>query len=228
MHQGSRAAPAPLVRGLLLALATVLLGGTLAGCIVVAGGAVLGGAIVATDRRSVGIQLEDAQIEHRINNALDARFSRESVRIDVTAYNQKVLLAGQVPTDKDRADAEALAVASPNVRLVTNELRLGSLAGLNHHFDDELLAGKVRAALLDVPGLATGVIKVSCTNGDIYLMGRVSSTEADLAKRASSHINDVKRVVALFDLLSDAEVQDLSRRDPPPGTNSTAPVPGGH
>ncbi len=172
------------------------------GCVVVAGGAALGGAILATDRRSVGIQLEDAQIEHRINTALDERFARESVRIDVTSFSQKVLLAGQVPHERDRADAERIASTSANVRQVVNELTIGALAGLSSTTDDSLLAGKVRAALLDVPGLSTGVVKVSCTDGVIYLFGLVSESEADLAKRASSHINGVKRVVALFDLLA--------------------------
>jgi len=187
-----------------LALAAVSC--ALGGCVVALGGAALGGAIIATDRRSTGMQLEDAQIEYRVNQALDGRFSRESVRIDVTSYNQKVLLAGQVPQDKDRADAEALATASQNVRQVINELTIGSLAGLSATTDDNLLAGKVRAALLDVPGLATGVVKVTCTNGVIYLFGRVSDAESDLAKRATSHVNGVKRVVALFDVRPAAEL----------------------
>ena len=183
---------------LVLAAAT----GALGGCVLLFGGAALGGAVVATDRRSVGMQLEDAQIEHRINSALDGRFTRESVRIDVSSYNQKVLLAGQVPRDKDRSDAEALATSSLNVRQVVNELTIGSLSGLASQADDNMLAAKVRAALLDVPGLGTGVVKVACTNSVIYLMGDVSSAEADVAKRATSHVNGVNRVVALFDVRS--------------------------
>jgi osmotically-inducible protein OsmY len=194
-------------RTLLLAAAAAALGG----CVVAAvgvGGA-LGGAIVATDRRSMGIQLEDAQIEHRVNSALADRFARESVRIDVTSYNQKVLLAGQVPSEKDRADAEALANASLNVHQIVNELTIGSLAGLGNQTDDFLLAGKVRSALLDVPGLGANVVKVTCTDGSIYLFGEVNPAEADLAKRATSHINGVKRVVALFDLQAAAAPQPV-------------------
>jgi len=208
---------------------------TVAGCFVAAagavGGAAVGGALVATDRRSMGMQLEDAQIEHRINNALDTHFARESVRIDVTSYNRKVLLAGQVPTEKDRSDAEAIAASSENVRQVVNELTLGSLAGLTSTTSDITLAGKVRGALLDAPGLPSGVIKVSCTDGSIYLFGRVSSAEAESAKRAASHVSGVKRVVALFDLLSDTEVAQLPQNSnanaqaqpAPPATGSSTP-----
>lgn len=195
------------------------LAGVLGGCVLAVGGAALGGAIVATDRRSVGIQIEDAEIEHRINKALDDRFARQSVRIDVSAYDQKVLLAGQVPGDKDRSDAEALATATLNVHQVVNELTIGSLSGLSSGTDDALLAGKVRSALLDVHGLVAGAVKVTCTDGSIFLLGRVDAGEAALAERAASHINGVKRVVALFEILTDAEMAQYRHSDgaaPPP------------
>ncbi|HYA76246.1 MAG TPA: BON domain-containing protein [Burkholderiaceae bacterium] len=183
----------------------------LCSCIVAFGGAALGTALVATDRRSMGIQLEDAQIEHRINTALDEHFTRESVYIDVTSYNQKVLLAGQVPQEKDRGDAEAIAASSEGVRQVVNELTIGSMSGLASRTEDTATAGKVRSALLQAPGLPNGAVKVTCTDGAIYLFGRVGSAEAEIAQRTASHVGGVKRVVALFDLLTDAELAQLQR-----------------
>jgi len=208
----------------LLALLGALAAAT-SGCVLLFGGAAVGTAIVGTDRRSMGIQVEDVEIEHRVNAALDEHFSRESVHIDVTSYNQKVLLAGQVPTEKDRDYAERLAAVQQNVQLVHNELAIGSLAGLSNGSDDALLAGKVRAALIDVPGLAKGVVKTTCTDGNIFLLGRVSAAEADLAKRAASHINGVKRVVAYFEILTDAEFAEFK---PKPADAPSAPAPGPH
>jgi osmotically-inducible protein OsmY len=190
-----------------LTMVVVLLATATNGCVLFLGGAALGGAIVATDRRSVGIQVEDTEIEHRVNKALDEHFARQSVHIDVTSYNQRVLLAGQVPTDQDRDYAERLTAVQQDVVQVHNELTIGSLAGLSSQTDDTVLAGKVRAALLDVPGLSTGVVKTTCTDGTIFLFGRVGNAEADLAKRATSHVNGVKRVVAFFDLLTEAELE---------------------
>jgi osmotically-inducible protein OsmY len=184
----------------LLALAGIL---ALSGCVVAAGGAVLGGAVVATDRRSVGMQIEDAQIEHRISSALDEHFSRESVRIDVTSFDQKVLLAGQVPHEPDRGTAEAIATGSQDVRQVINEITIGTMAGLASRTDDSALVGKVRAAMLAIQDLPAGAVKVSCTDGSIYLFGRVNVREADVSKRAASRVNGVKRVVALFDVSTD-------------------------
>jgi len=204
-----RGLPGRLPRHLaLLALLGALAAAT-GGCVLLLGGAAVGTAIVGTDRRSVGIQVEDVEIEHRVNSALEEHFARESVRIDVTSYNQRVLLSGQVPSEKDRDYAERLAAVQQNVQLVHNELAIGSLAGLNSASDDLLLAGKVRAALIDVPGLSKGVVKTVCSDSNIYLLGRVSAAEADLAKRAASHINGVKRVVAYFEILTDAEFEQF-------------------
>ena len=178
-------------------------------CVLALGGAALGGAVVATDRRSTGIQLEDTQIELRVNHALDGLFPRESVHIDVTSYDQQVLLAGEVPSEQARHDAEAAAARQTNVKHVTNELWIGSMSGLNDGNDDIVLAAKVKAALLDVKGLSAGVVKTRCTLGRVYLMGKVSREEAELAKDKAARVSGVKRVIALFEILSAEELKAL-------------------
>ena len=199
------------------ALLALGLAASLQGCILLAGGAALGTAVVATDRRSVGIQYEDAAIERRVNLALDSRFARESVRIDVNSFNQRVLLTGQVPSEGDRAAAESIARQTQGVHLVINELAIGSMAGLSNNTDDYVLAGKVRAELLGAKGIATNTVKVTVSQGVVYLMGRVGSAEAELAKRVASRVNGVRSVVALFELLTDAELQQLLHpQEPPP------------
>ncbi|HYB49871.1 MAG TPA: BON domain-containing protein [Burkholderiaceae bacterium] len=201
-------------------------GAALSGCVVAVGGAALGGAgaaVVATDRRSVGIQVEDTEIEHRINSALEKRFARQSVRIDVTSYNQKVLLAGQVPTEQDRSDAEAIAASSQNVRQVVNELTIGSLSGLSSHTADLALAGKVGGALLNASGLPAGSVKISCTDSAIYLFGRVSEKEADIASHAAARVSGVKKVVILFELLPSAEVAQMPH-DAQPSAPASPPA----
>ena len=208
-----------------VALIIVVSACAISACVLAAGGAALGGAIVVTDRRSVGMQVEDTQIEHRINDALNARFARVSVRIDVTSYDQKVLLAGKVPSEKDRSDAEAIANTSENVRQVIDELTIGSLAGLSSRTDDTIVAAKVRTALVDARGLDAGAVTIACTDGTIYLFGRVGTGEADIAKRTASRVDGVKRVVAMFELLTDAEVAQYkgeaqSKPTAPPQTSA--------
>src|SRR6266403_5515103 len=102
------------------------------------GAAAVGGTVVATDRRPVGIQVEDKAIESRVNAALIDKIPKTAMNINVTSYNRKVLLAGQVRTAEMRALAEQAAAKVENVRQVVNELTVGQTASLGDRTDDTL------------------------------------------------------------------------------------------
>ena len=175
------------------------------------GAAAVGGTVVATDRRSVGIQLEDQKIESRVNAALVDNIPETAMNINVTSYNRKVLLAGQVKTAEQRALAESLARKVENAREVVNELTVGGNATLGDRTDDTLLAGKVKTALLSADGVPAGVVETTVEQGVVYLLGKVSPSEGDAAARAASRVSGVRRVVKLFDLITDQEVAAIKK-----------------
>jgi len=189
------------------------------GCVVplVAGGAAVGGAVVATDRRDVGIQLEDGRIESRVNRALLDNIPEGQMNIDVTCYDGKVLLAGQVKTAEQRALAEAVASKVEHVREVANEVTVGPIATVGDRTDDTLLAGKVKAALVGAEGVPTGIVLTTVDQSVVYLMGKVTPAEGDAAARAASRVSGVRRVVKLFELVSDRDVAAIkkSQEQPP-------------
>jgi osmotically-inducible protein OsmY len=181
------------------------------GCVLLVGTAAVGGAVVATDRRSVGIQLEDTRIESRVNSALIDNIPKGAMNINVTSYNRKVLLAGQVKTAEQRALAEAVASKVENVREVVNELTVGELATLGDRTDDTLLAGKVKTALLGAEGVPTQVVKTTVEQGVVYLLGKVTPSEAEAAAKAASRVSGVRRVVKLFELITDQDVAAIKK-----------------
>jgi osmotically-inducible protein OsmY len=181
------------------------------GCVLLVGGAAVGGGFVAADRRSVGIQLEDEKIESRVNSALIDNIPKRAMNINVTSYNRKVLLAGQVKTAEQRATAEAVAGKVENVHEVVDELTVGELATLGDRTDDTLLAGKVKTALLGAEGVPTEVVKTTVEQGVVYLLGKVSPSEAEAAATAASRVSGVRRVVKLFDLITDQEVAAIKK-----------------
>jgi osmotically-inducible protein OsmY len=181
------------------------------GCVLLVGGAAVGGGFVAADRRSVGIQLEDEKIESRVNSALIDNIPKGAMNINVTSYNRKVLLAGQVKTAEQRATAEAVAGKVENVHEVVDELTVGELATLGDRTDDTLLAGKVKTALLGAEGVPTEVVKTTVEQGVVYLLGKVSPSEAEAAATAASRVSGVRRVVKLFDLITDQEVATIKK-----------------
>jgi osmotically-inducible protein OsmY len=186
-----------------LAAAAVVLA---TGCApLVIGGAAAGTAMVASDRRSTGIQVEDQAIELRVANTLSEKFPGDTANISATSYNRRVLLTGEVPTEQARAEAQALVEKSPNVAAVVNELYVGKPSTLaNRNFDTSLTA-KVRAALAPAEGVPNGTIKVVTSRSVVYLMGLVTQAEGEATAKVASRVAGVQRVVKVFEYLPDRQ-----------------------
>lgn len=168
------------------------------------GGAIAGGAVVATDRRSVGMQLEDETIERRIRGALAQRYN-DRIHVTPTSYNGKVLLTGETASREVALDVEAIAARTQNVRSVVNAIYVGKLSTVGNRLNDTTLLAKVRAALIDERDVTAGAIKTTVDRGVAYLMGRVTETEGDAAARTVSRVSGLVRVVKVFDYISEDE-----------------------
>ena len=75
--------------------AALLTASVLSGCGVLAVGGVVAGASVMADRRTPAVQAIDKGIELEAGNALAKRYG-DNAHINVTSFNQKVLLTGEV------------------------------------------------------------------------------------------------------------------------------------
>lgn len=181
----------------------------LSGCIpLVLGTAAVGGALVATDRRTSGAQLEDEGIELRSANRLvDAL--RDRGHVNITSYNRQVLLTGEVPTEQDRTLVEQTVSRVDNVRSVVNELGVMGNSSLTQRSSDVLVTGQVKAALIDAKDLYPTAFKVVTERGVVYLMGRVTTQEASRATEVVRGVNGVQKVVRLFETISEEERQKL-------------------
>ncbi|XVJ68259.1 MAG: BON domain-containing protein [Rhizobacter sp.] len=196
-------------RLLRLAAALVAVSLTSACAPLLVGGAMLGGAMVATDRRTSGTQLEDQGIEFksgpRVREALADRG-----RVSVNSYNRMALLTGEVASDADKMAAEQAVARVENVRATVNELTvLGSNAfasSLANRSNDLILTGKVKATFVDAKDLHANAFKVVTDRGVVYLMGRVTDREADRASELTRSINGVQKVVRVFEIVSEAEL----------------------
>ena len=210
---------------LLPALAAAALAGALSGCapLIVGGAAV--GTIVTLDRRTSGAQLEDETIELRAASRLRDALG-ERAHINVTSYNRQVLLTGEVPNEQGKQTAEQVVSKVDNVKGIVNELAVMANTTLAQRSSDTLLTGKVKASLVDAKDLYVGAFKVVSERGSVYLMGRVTQREADRATQMTRTISGVQRVVRIFEIMSDQELQRLAPVAAPAGAPA-APSPGG-
>jgi osmotically-inducible protein OsmY len=187
--------------------AVVLLGGALSGCAPLLIGGAAGTALVASDRRSAGIQLEDESIELRAKSAIRDQMGTR-VRVDVTSYNRQVLITGDVANALDKQAVERLVAKGDNVKSVVNELAVQNTPSLWDRSNDLLTTGRVKAAFIDA-NVQVNAVKVTTERGVVYLLGRVTQPEADRATEAARSISGVRRVVRVLEVISDEELRRL-------------------
>lgn len=174
----------------------------------VIGGAAIG-TMVAVDRRTSGAQLEDEGIELRAAARLRDAMGERS-HINVTSYNRQVLLTGEVPSERDKQQAEQIVARVENVRSTVNELAVMGNSSMAQRSSDALVTGKVRASLLDDKQLFVGAFRVVTERGTTYLMGRVTQREADRATEVARSVAGVQRVVRIFEIISEDDLRLLA------------------
>lgn len=197
---------------LLSALVGALLTSACAPLIV--GGAMVGGALVATDRRTSGTQLEDETIEVKISQNVKAHLP-DRAHVNANSYNRMVLLTGEVANDEDKAKAERIAGQTENVRSVVNELEVTFTSSLTARSNDLLVAGKIKASLVDARDLISNAFYVVVERGNVYLMGRVTEREANRAAQIAAGVSGVKKVVKLFEIITEEELARVSPKPAP-------------
>ncbi len=194
-------------RRLLAALSMAMAALALPACAPLVVGAVAAGtAIVATDRRSTGAQLDDKTIQVRVANELKDALRGNDIHINVNSFEKRVLLTGEVNNEAIKAQASAVAARSKDVRMVNNELIIATPSTFGDRTEDNTLGARVRAAFVNTREIAFNSIDIVTERRTIYLMGAVTQKEADVAAHVASRVPGVKQVVKLFDVASADEI----------------------
>jgi osmotically-inducible protein OsmY len=182
------------------------------------GGAVVGGSMVAIDRRTSGAQVDDETIEFKgMKRVSDTIGDRGSVSL--TSYNRLVLITGAVPIEADKAAVGQAVERIESVRSVVNELGIGEPNSFGGRSNDSILTSKIKGSILDAKDLQSNAFKVVTERGIVYLMGRVTQREADRATEISRGVSGVRKVVRVFEIISEAELAGLQ----PPATAASGP-----
>lgn len=194
-----------------LALA-VLCGATvlsLQGCIEMAIGTAVVGTLAATDRRTLGAQTEDKEIVIKAETRIP-QLVGSSGHVNIASLNRKVLLTGEVRDDAMKASVEREVLAISGVATVVNELLVGGPSDYTSRSTDSLITGKVKASFVDEKNLYANSIKVVTERGIVYLLGRVTPREANLATEVARGVGGVQKVVKVFEVITEEELRQLS------------------
>ncbi len=153
----------------------------------------------ATDARTVGTQVDDGTLELRVANALAANKQiKASTHINEMAYQGKVLLTGQAPSQEMAETARQIAAKTDGATDVYNEIRIGENISLGTSSNDTWITTKIRSQLLTSDQVKSSSIKVTTENGEVFLMGLVTPSEGQAAATLASRVAGVKHVTTVY------------------------------
>ncbi|WP_440874683.1 division/outer membrane stress-associated lipid-binding lipoprotein [Thalassotalea sp. PLHSN55] len=172
----------------------------LQGCVAAAGVAVVGGASVATDKRTLGKQIDDQGIEFELGQKFRQHTAlAEQSNLSVVSINGRVLVVGQTPTPHLRDEAIKLVNETEGVEQVHNQIRISSTTSIATRTNDTWLTTKVKTKLFGSDNIDATNVKVVTENGEVFLMGLIAKEHADEAVEITRHISGVNRVFKLFE-----------------------------
>ena len=152
--------------------------------------------------RTFGQQLTDESIETKAKvniNASDEGYG--DAHLSIVSFNGFVLLAGRVPSEALKTLATDVVRKIEDVRRIYNELEVGSATGMGTRSLDTWITTQVKSKLLansDTPGTR---VKVVTENRVVYLMGLLTTEEADRVSLKAAEVSSAERVVKLFELI---------------------------
>ncbi|OCG63369.1 division/outer membrane stress-associated lipid-binding lipoprotein [Gilliamella sp. GillExp13] len=177
---------------------------TLQGCVAAVIGIGAGAtAKVATDPRTAGTQVDDTTLSSRMSMKIknNGPFFIGS-RIVTSAYGSNILLTGQANNEQVEK-AESLAYQVEGVKKVYNQIRIGEPVGAGTITNDTWITTQVKSQLVLDAKTKARKIKVVTENGEVFLIGIVTSEEGKVAAEIASKVRGVKKVITLYTYTED-------------------------
>lgn len=201
--------PRTALRAALLAAALAGTASTLTGCIPLMLGGAAVGATVFTDRRSSGTQLDDQTMAFKAQFQIGKKLG-DAVRVNAVAYDGAVLLTGDVPTQAAKDQAASIAQGVEKVKSVINQLDVGPAEPFEGRSNDAWLSSKVHTALLSTKNVPSGAIVTTVNRGVVYMLGKVTQEEGEMAAKTAANVGGIVKVVKMFTYISRDEAIRLS------------------
>ena len=197
---------------------------SLQGCVPLVVGATAVGSMAAVDRRSLGMQTDDKTIELK-GEGRASKITGDKGRVAVTSYNRMVVLTGEVADEKMKAEVEAQIVTLGDLKKIENDLEVAPVSTVSARSSDLLITSKVKASIIDTKDLYISAFKIHTDRGVVYLMGRVTQREAKLAAEvARNAAGNIRKVVKLFEYISEEELLEMKAKPSPEESRTPAPA----
>jgi len=161
---------------------------------------IAGGATTAYDERTLSTIYQDEGISHQALGLINENEKFKDSNINVISINNIALIVGQVPNNETKELAEKEVKSISEVKKVYNQITIGNPTSALTRSNDAWLTTKVKTAMLAENGMQSTQVKVLTENSVVYLLGIVTTEEANVAVNVTKNIKGVKKVVKLFQI----------------------------
>ena len=184
-----------------LMLAAIAAPIVISGCVPVIVAGAAGTALVATDRRSTGAQIDDTAIETKVAGFVTSRWG-DRAHVSTTSYNGVVLLTGEIPDEAGKVAVADFAKGTDRVRSVQSELVIAPPSPIGSRSNDTYITSVVKTRFLEATDKFSAThVKVITDRGVVYLMGLVKRNEIDAAAQIAATTKGVQRVVKVVEYI---------------------------
>lgn len=178
----------------------------LQGCIGLLAAGATGTAIMVTDPRTTEQQLADQRIELKASEIIgEAPFNTDAAHFNVVSFYSKELLVGQTLDTELVSQLVAKLKQIKGVKKIYNQVRYVAPVGVAQISEDALITTRVKTALLGDQDVPSNAIKVVTENSEVFLMGTVTSEQAQSATETARNISGVAQVIVAFDISQEEE-----------------------
>jgi len=158
-------------------LPLLLLSMTVSGCVVTTAGVKKG------DERNFVRSINDVSAARAIKSRMARAYDYKLKGVDVEVREGIVVLTGNVPTQKERIEAERIAWSAQRVDQVGNEIAVKDRQSNTRNLKDGWLEKSVRARLTADKYVKARNLNVETHDGKVYLLG-VARNQAELERAA--------------------------------------------
>lgn len=156
----------------------------------------------ATDRRTVGTQIDDKTTQSRVRSAInDIPQVKDEAAISVDVYNGQVLLTGQAPLQTMIVNVENTVSGVQNVTKIHNQIRLGSPIPATSTMNDVWLASKIKTMMLADEKIPLFKLDLIVEDSEVFIMGLLTKEEAAAAVEAARNVDGVTKVIRVMELI---------------------------
>lgn len=168
--------------------------GCLSGCI----GTIWTGATLMYDRHGLYATIRDYKLAIRARHLVyqGGAFKEKGCFIDITVFNQDVLLSGHVPQETFKQLLRQRIAQLTQYRHIYDEVTIGPAD--DRSMQDLLMTTSLNAQIISDSSIDPHAFKVVTTDGIVYLMGEVRADQARRVIQIAQEKQGVLKVVSLL------------------------------